>query len=442
MMKIASRLICTLEAVSLLACTAGHDDSNIIEIPLTAHNGSIVCNIGATGLSANSDRPDNPWAKTYLTLSGLPDGLEDIKVGHIESNIYQSAYQDYLKGDISEEWYTYIQKAWNWIPDTLNMSKEPIKTKAAFAYGKDKNGKTTIVVDCNNNLDLRDDPHIHPYNAASGQRGNIDSIADANKLNVRFETFTDNRVIPVTVPVFIKIYDNDESMMFFNIMQYMSATYHGRDILVFSNGNNLSYRNISVALQDEIKGDDGRYRFKDNIYTDKEFIRIDDDIYRVLGANTNRMVFRMEKIRTSKEKLQSPQTGYHAPGFEVQDFISGDTISLDFFKGKYLLIDYWATWCGPCRTELPMLKRLYDRTDRSEFEILGFVGNSTANDLENTIKEYNIGWRQVMTDNVLKEKYRPEGYPSTFLIDPDGIIIAKNLRGEELEDMVIKLLGK
>lgn len=442
-MKIYSRFICILETALLLACTSEHQDS-IIEIPLTPHNGSIACNLGATGLYANPDRPGNPWAKTYLKPSRLPEGLEDIKVGHIESNIYQSAYQDYMEGKISEDWYRYIQEAWNWTPDTLNLSKAPIKTKVAFAYGKDKDGKITIAVDCNNNLDLSDDLQIHPCNFMPGQRGDIDSLSNAKGINVCFETFTDNRIIPVTVPVFIKIYNNDEDMMFCSIMQYMSATYKGREILVFSNSNNLSYRSISIAFMDEVKGNDGKYRFDGKLYKDKEFICIDDCIYRILGADTNRMVLMLEKLNATKENLQSSQTGFHAPEFEGTDFISKDTVSLNSFKGKYLLIDYWATWCGPCRKELPMLKQLYDRTERSKFEILGFVGDSRASDLQKTIDEYSIGWKQIMVDkdNGLKEKYMPEGYPSTYLIDPDGITIARNIRGKELEDMVIRLLEK
>ena len=82
--------------------------------------------------------------------------------GDIETNTYQTEYQNYLVGNISRKRYESLQKILNWIPDTLNLSKEHLKCKIAFAYGKDASGKTKMVVDANNNLDLSDDVIFTP----------------------------------------------------------------------------------------------------------------------------------------------------------------------------------------------------------------------------------------------------------------------------------------
>ncbi len=83
--------------------------------------------------------------------------------------------------------------------------------------------------------------------------------------------------------------------------------------------------------------------------------------------------------------------------------------------------------CGPCRAEFPYLKNLYSKTDRSEFEILGIAG---------------LPWVQVIADksNRLLETYGIYGYPTNFLLNPEGVIIAKNLRGKTLEEKVLGLL--
>ena len=181
--------------------------------------------------------------KTYLKVKEGQIGLTDIKYGEIETNMNQSVYQDYLLGNITKERYEELQKSWNWIPDTLNLSKTPIKTKIAFAYGKDSDGVTKMVVDANNNLDLSDDKIFTPFDMVSNTSSNKDSIAQTHAISVSIETFTHNKIVPVTVPLFV-VYHSRINMFMCNFPQYATTQYKGENIAVCSGQfTNLSFEN-------------------------------------------------------------------------------------------------------------------------------------------------------------------------------------------------------
>ena len=154
------------------------------------------------------------------------------------------------------------------------------------------------------------------------------------------------------------------------------------------------------------------------------------------------MLFRsvLERIQQPKQDLISTQMGFKAPAIHGKRF---NADSLPSQNGKYLLVDFWATWCGPCLKELPHLKELYAKTDRSKFEIIGIIGDSSPESIEKVMSQSEIDWPQIQSDaeNQLKESFGITAYPTTFLIDPNGIIVAKGLRGEALENKILELLN-
>jgi thiol-disulfide isomerase/thioredoxin len=431
-------LIALLLSAILFSCS----QEKIIELPLTMQNGYAPFPIWTGGLSHYPEYENNPWKNTYLKVSKLPEGLTDLKHGDIETNIYQSVYQEYLSGNITKDRYEALQKSWNWTPDTLSLSKTPVKTKIAFAYGKDSDGILKIVVDVNNNLDLTDDKLFTPFEMPSvDNNANKDSLRLEHIFNVSFETFVHDKIVPVSVPFYIE-YSRRSNMFFCNFAQYATAQFKGEQIAVVSSGFiNLSYENIDVAFMhndlksgEKIKAED---RYKKN-----EYIEIKNEIYRISGVNTNKSTLVLEKMGLSKAQLFSTQIGYKSYPFQGEEFTTKSTFSPESLKGKYVLLDFWAIWCGPCIEELPHLKELYAKTDRAKFEIVGIVGDSQPNTLTDAIDRHAITWPQILSDdtNKIKETYGINGYPATFLIDTEGIIIAKNLRGNELEEKILSLI--
>ena len=129
--------------------------------------------------------------------------------------------------------------------------------------------------------------------------------------------------------------------------------------------------------------------------------------------------------------------GSVAPDFS-QNNPDGKPIKLSDFRGKYVLIDFWASWCTPCRQENPNVVKAYAQFKNKNFEILGVsLDNPNAKTAWlNAIEKDKLTWPQVSDlqgwKNQAARLYGVESIPQNFLIDPKGVIVAKNLRGEEL----------
>jgi len=139
-----------------------------------------------------------------------------------------------------------------------------------------------------------------------------------------------------------------------------------------------------------------------------------------------------------------------AEGQKFTDFTmpdpSGKKISLSDFagKGKYVLIDFWASWCGPCIKEMPNLVDVYKLYKNKNFEIVGVSLDSKAEPWKAAIQKSNMTWPQ-MSDlqqwqSQAREIYNFNAIPHTILLDPDGIIIAKDLRGKKLLEKLQELI--
>jgi len=161
-----------------------------------------------------------------------------------------------------------------------------------------------------------------------------------------------------------------------------------------------------------------------------------------------------ETIRSTKigtdyaadiSKMKKTAIGAVAPDFTQAD-TSGKAISLHDFKGKYVLIDFWASWCGPCRAENPNVVKANTQFQSKGFEILGVSLDGPAQKA-NWIKAINddhLTWTEVSDlkgwKNEAAELYSVKGIPQNFLVDPDGKIVAKNLSGDDLEKKLAELL--
>ncbi|MDR0757862.1 MAG: TlpA family protein disulfide reductase [Tannerella sp.] len=426
-----------------LCLIPGCKQEKTIEIPISIQNGYGPFRLSLGGVSPDSGDENNPWKKTYLQVTGIPDEWTDAKKGDIDANIYQTVYQNCLQGNISQEWYEELQKAWDWIPDTLNLSKEPLKCKIAFAFGKDAAGETRMVIDANNNLDFSDDvPFTPPEVDISGSLD--DSTASRHLIPVTYERLSNNRIVREDAALFI-VYVPSYNLWMCNFSQHARATFKEREFAISSAGfTNLSYRKTElVMMNDSLK--DGKKISRDDMISENEYLALfDDEVYKYKGVDMNRNVMLLEKTDLPKNRLYSTQTGFKAVPFEGSDFKSKTSITLDSYKGKYLLIDFWAVWCGPCIQELPNLKTMYDSLDKSKVEIIGIVCESPPDALETMIEQYGITWPQILSDetSAIKQKYNVSGYPTTFLIDPDGVIIAKDLRGKELENKINELIAE
>lgn len=134
--------------------------------------------------------------------------------------------------------------------------------------------------------------------------------------------------------------------------------------------------------------------------------------------------------------------GSEAPDF-TQNSPEGKPISLSSLRGKVVLIDFWASWCGPCRKENPNVKRVYEKYHSKGFEILGVSLDRSKEAWVGAIKQDGLPWQHVSDlafwDNAAAQQYGVAAIPYTVLIDSKGIVLAKNLRGPALEAKLAEL---
>jgi thiol-disulfide isomerase/thioredoxin len=147
-----------------------------------------------------------------------------------------------------------------------------------------------------------------------------------------------------------------------------------------------------------------------------------------------------EAKQAAAEKLQkSLVKGAQFPDFDEKD-IMGSPLSIANYKGKIVLIDFWATWCVPCRIQLPYVLATYQKYHDKGFEIIGISLDFAPQMLLEFTKQNNMTWQQYFDGkgwgNKLAQNYGVEGIPATYLLDRNGRIIAKDLPGDELEKAV------
>lgn len=138
-----------------------------------------------------------------------------------------------------------------------------------------------------------------------------------------------------------------------------------------------------------------------------------------------------------------------AIGTEAIDFtqndLNGTPVSLSSFKGKYVLVDFWASWCKPCRQENPNVVKAYDKFKDKNFTILGVSLDQNKDAWSKAIEKDGLKWTNVSDlqswNNAVAQLYRVQSIPQNYLIDPNGKIIAKNLRAHELEAKLCEVLG-
>lgn len=164
-----------------------------------------------------------------------------------------------------------------------------------------------------------------------------------------------------------------------------------------------------------------------------------------VAQSVDKVLASLAQQKEAMKRQAALQPGVVFPDFNEKD-LAGEPLSVGKFKGKVVLVDFWATWCGPCVGELPNVLAAYHKYHSKGFEIIGVSLDKDENTLKNFIKEKGMVWPQYFDgkvwENKLGQKYGINSIPATFLLDQNGKIVAKGLRGPALDAQLAKMLDK
>lgn len=150
--------------------------------------------------------------------------------------------------------------------------------------------------------------------------------------------------------------------------------------------------------------------------------------------------FYLAKLRVRKELQEKVAIGKQAPEFTLKND-KGEDISLANYKGKYLLIDFWASWCGPCRAEIPNLKEIYKDYHSKGLKMLSVSTDSDEKAWLKAVKQEQMQWEQIRDTKTVGDNYALPYIPMIFIIDPTGKIIDKGLHGKEIRERVERIFN-
>lgn len=183
----------------------------------------------------------------------------------------------------------------------------------------------------------------------------------------------------------------------------------------------------------------GQYAsFWDNGFQDKVLSQADSTFRSVPG---------IDKIEKRAALMRKVAVGQKYADFSLTDQ-DGKTVSLSDYvgKGKYVLLDFWASWCGPCIKEMPSLVNLYNKYKNRNFEIVGVSLDENKEAWLKALIQFNMKWPQLSDlkgwNSTAAQMYGVTSIPYTVLINPEGIIVEKGLRGKQLEQKLEEVIGK
>jgi peroxiredoxin len=163
------------------------------------------------------------------------------------------------------------------------------------------------------------------------------------------------------------------------------------------------------------------------------------------GKNADPILDNIKQQEAAKKIQRTLVEGTKFPDFEEKD-VEDKPVSIANYKGKVVLVDFWATWCGPCIGELPNVIKAYEKHHDQGFEIIGVSLDQDVKKLKTYTKDKNMSWQQFCDGkgwaNKLAQRYGIQSIPATFLLDGEGKIIGRDLRGEDLEQALTKALAK
>nr|WP_321234140.1 TlpA disulfide reductase family protein [uncultured Psychroserpens sp.] len=368
-------------------------------------------------------KTDNKTEEVLLDgymISGTAPGIYNGIRMYLQSNGERGRMVNVDTAIVMNERFTFEGKVKN--PQVLLLSVNSIT------------GNVPIIVE-NKKISIELDKDNIGNSIISGTKANEDLIAYQAKLK---DLANQRKELGVTIRA---TNDADEKNELSTQYKSLNDQYANLPISYIENNPNSLY---SLVLLDNLIG--GRNSDLNKIA--ELYDGLDDAIKTTVFGN--KINTKLVSVRRQKEALSATEIGKPAPKFTAPT-PDGKNLALDDAMGKVTIIDFWAAWCGPCRRENPNVVKVYNKYHDKGLEIIGVSLDGTKRQKDpkdawtKAIAQDKLTWNHVSNlnyfDDPVARAYNIRSIPATFILDENGTIVAKNLRGADLEAKIAELLN-
>ncbi|MCH8485396.1 MAG: TlpA family protein disulfide reductase [Candidatus Cyclonatronum sp.] len=384
----------------------------------------------------------NPWKKSYPVPEGLPEHLsgKEVQLLYVTHDFVQHAWQSYITGTLDSAFVHNALNSWGVNPEQL--TDQPLGLYTVLLSWVDEAGDAFVMYSDEAPYTF-EDAEMFKVPAFSMQ----DTESQPLALPVNFEVYREGAVhrlqrnLRLNIPAGFNMPGIEGPVLFYGYYEHFKGelTIAGESFEAGLHNHFMSalFGEESDMLQVRSAGGEWSEPAKPG-----QFLKLGEHAYQFVSAAFDGSEVVLRYVPDYDEQ-RGTQAGMRALAFEQED-LSGELISLDEELGKWVFLDFWGTWCGPCIAEMPYLKEAWRLFLGDEFQFIG-IANDTRETLERFVEEWELGWPQLISHgsetNALNELYGIRAWPTTMLLNDEGIITETSVRGFQLERRLSAEIG-
>jgi peroxiredoxin len=419
-------------ALLLSSLLSWSQSSKDLKLPLQLVTGYGPFPVDKTAITFSAPPVAHPLSKAWSSLrfDGVPTTLKAVEKGVIWLDFLQFLYQHTQAGNLPLAFYTAFRQERQIATAEENLSKRPLACYVLLVKGIDESGKEVLLLDTDNDSNFADESPMVAAPYQSDQ--DFAKLVDKSVL-VRYQTVFHQQVVARTIPLLVL---KRQDRYLYSFPQYARATLtqpSGPSHLAVS--HEFHFPNYQVA---NVTRFSSKPAAQDSIACKNQYFTVGGRTYQNKGVDLGTLSLVLEEITAPVASLQGAQKGLQALAFTGQDVVTGQPISLADFKGKYVFLDFWGSWCSPCLGQLSKLREIYARVKKEQVAFVGIAGRDDRERLRKTIAEQQLSWPTIFSDqaNRIVENYNIQIYPTGLLLDPTGKVEETDVSSLNLERLL------